>query len=512
MHRLVCIGDSITQGFKSGAIFEPNLSYPAILAWEMGSSDGEFRYPSFGGEGGLPFNIEYVLRRLDQEFGKVVNLLEIPLAAIFLRKWMDDNEDYWERGAGAGPLRYSGHYHNLAVWGFQMQDAYQVTAELCKEIVSNPSDNWVKQVPEHAMLRTALRVLNPSHSDDKKDLDATQIARATELARDGGIENLIVFLGANNVLGTVTSLKYVESTDRELEESDPTKRKATIYTPAHFEKVLTELLAKVEAMTANGGHVQRVFWGTVPSVTIPPVSHGVGGRMDSDKGLESPYGQNDDPEWFRRYFKYYTRPWIPEKNFNPTDDPFLTGEEVMKIDRTIVRYKTMLQENITTHNRKRKKDGGAEDWFLVDTHWTLERLAFRRYVEDSSIPPPPGWSPYELPDAYIDLNLNTKFLRAKRGRRISGGIFSLDGIHPTTVGYGLLAQEFINVMQTNGVEFRWGDQQTPRVAPTIVDYSRLIQLDTLIKRLPETLDDIWDRLVDGDQVVDLFKRVLRSFG
>jgi len=32
MHRLVCLGDSVTQGFKSGAIFQPKLSFPAIIA------------------------------------------------------------------------------------------------------------------------------------------------------------------------------------------------------------------------------------------------------------------------------------------------------------------------------------------------------------------------------------------------------------------------------------------------------------------------------------------------
>jgi hypothetical protein len=203
-HRLVCIGDSLTQGFKSGAIFETNLSYPAIIAWEMGLAEGDFRYPSFSGEGGLPMNIEYLLRRLDQQFGKDVDLLEIPLAAISLRKWMDDVEDYWERGVGAGPIGYAGPYHNLAVWGFEVQDAFQVTADMCREMTEKPSDQWLQEAPENAMFRTALRVLNPNHSSNSEDAKATQITRATQLARNGGVENLVVFLGANNVLSTVT--------------------------------------------------------------------------------------------------------------------------------------------------------------------------------------------------------------------------------------------------------------------------------------------------------------------
>ena len=35
-HRLVTIGDSLTQGFQSGAIFNTKLSYPMMIAREMG--------------------------------------------------------------------------------------------------------------------------------------------------------------------------------------------------------------------------------------------------------------------------------------------------------------------------------------------------------------------------------------------------------------------------------------------------------------------------------------------
>ena len=103
-HRLVSIGDSLTQGFKSGAIFEPQLSYPAIIAWEMGLADDAFRYAPFNGQGGLPVNLEYLLHKLDHAYGRDINLLEVPLAAISLRQWLDDIEDYWERGPGATAL------------------------------------------------------------------------------------------------------------------------------------------------------------------------------------------------------------------------------------------------------------------------------------------------------------------------------------------------------------------------------------------------------------------------
>ncbi len=142
-HRLVAVGDSLTQGFKSGSIFEPNLSYPSIIAWEMGLQEDEFRFAPFSGKGGLPINIEYLLRRCDRRFGTDIDWYEIPLSAMYLREWMDEIEDYWERGPGAKPMKYSGPFHNLAVWGFEVQDAYQLTAERCMKGASHASDNWL---------------------------------------------------------------------------------------------------------------------------------------------------------------------------------------------------------------------------------------------------------------------------------------------------------------------------------------------------------------------------------
>ena len=334
------------------------------------------------------------------------------------------------------------------------------------------------------------------------DLKATQVTRVEALAKGAGIENLIVFLGNNNVLKSVAALDYKESTAEDLNEPNPDRRKATVYTPEHYEALLKNIMHRIEGID----NIDRVFWATVPPVTVPPVSLGVGGRMDSNMGLTSPYGKNDDPEWYRRYFRYYTRPWIPERNFNPNDDPRLFGEQAMKIDRIIAEYKRILKKQVKTHIQKRKK----EDWFVIDLHWVLERLASRRYHEDPSVPPPPNWTPYELPNVYEDLKLNTRFLRSHEGHRVQGGLFSLDGIHPTTAGYGIVAQEVINVMQANGVKFFYGDGKTERPTPITVDWKRILRLDSLVHSLPNTLDDLWDKLIDGDQIVDIFKRVFRA--
>jgi hypothetical protein len=525
MHRLVSIGRSVTQGMKSFAVLEPQFSYPAIIAHEMGLSEDEFRYPYFSGKGSLPMNIEYLLRKLDQTFGENVNFLELPFAAFLLREWMDEIEDYWERGPGTPPINYEGNFHNLAVWSFEVQDSYQVTAKLCQQIISQnpPSDNWIKQIPEHAMLSMARRILNPSHSSDPEKLKASQVERATDMARKDGIENLVINLGANNILLSVVDLVYEESDEWTVKQKNPefrsethhpNKKHVTVYTPKHYEQLLDRLMLKVEQMNSGKG-VKRVFWGTVPPVTIFPVCRGVGGRMNSSEELQSPYGDRDrhHPDWYRRYFKFYTRPWISDARFDSEVDPHLTGKEIIRIDGTISIYNELLKDKVDQHNQRRKSAGKVKDWFIIDFHKLLDELAFRRYQEDPSVPRPDGWQPYKLPPEYEKLNLDTRFLRSRQGQLVAGGLFSLDGVHPTTVGSGIVAQEVIDEMQRRGVEFyklSTGKQKIKRNAPIKVDYARLVRLDTLITKLPSTMDDLWDRLQDGDEILDVFNRAFKG--
>ena len=79
-------------------------------------------------------------------------------------------------------------------------------------------------------------------------------------------------------------------------------------------------------------------------------------------------------------------------------------------------------------------------------------------------------------------------------------------MHPTTVGYGILAQELINVLQQYaGVEFYLGDGHTKRAGPVRVDFERLISRDTLISKPPKSLtsdlgligwiDEVLDRII-----------------
>ena len=79
----------------------------------------------------------------------------------------------------------------------------------------------------------------------------------------------------------------------------------------------------------------------------------------------------------------------------------------------------------------------------------LDRLASRRYIDDPTATPS-WWTPYPLPPelARLQPTPDTRFLTADgNGGRATGGLFSLDGVHPTTVAYGIVAQELIAIME-----------------------------------------------------------------
>ena len=74
-HRLVTIDDSLTHGFHSGAIYNTDLAYPVIITHELGWDD-RFRCTTYNGYGGLPLNLEFLVR-------------EVPLALFHARNYLD---------------------------------------------------------------------------------------------------------------------------------------------------------------------------------------------------------------------------------------------------------------------------------------------------------------------------------------------------------------------------------------------------------------------------------------
>ena len=430
-----------------------------------------------------PINIEYLVRRLEGQFGDKLDWWELASAAFSVRSCMDEIEDYWERGAGAQPLKATGINHNLGVYGWDIRDALDRTSGYCAKAIKKPKDDWIAQIVEDANDRAALRVLPPLKND--KDPGLSTVDAAEELGKDGGIETLIVFLGANNALGSVLALDAVwsqgGSTGKDYQDLEK-KRLFTVWDPEHFAVELGALVTRIAAIEAR-----HVIWATVPHVTIAPIARGVAKKVRTGS----------------RYFPYYTRPWISDADFDPADDPNLTEDQARAVDSAIDQYNEEIVKAVKTAR------GAGRDWYLLDVCGLLDRLAAKRYINDPAARPD-WWRPYDLPQALQQLTPAPDSMVFSSGPtgRTQGGIFSLDGVHPTTIAYGIVAQEFINVMQLAGVAFNYGDGRTPRQGPVAVDFKRLIALDTLISDPPRSLASDVGLVGWLDQKLDVFKRLL----
>jgi hypothetical protein len=164
--------------------------------------------------------------------------------------------------------------------------------------------------------------------------------------------------------------------------------------------------------------------------------------------------------------------------------------------------------------KQARKEG--RDWYLFETAGLLDRLAVRRYLEDPTARP--SWwnevgGQYPMPpelQALSPVPDSRFFISNSTGQRVQGGLFSLDGIHPTTIGYGILAQEFIKVMELAGVKFYGPTGSTSLPKPVKLDFKRLIALDTLISKPPRTVASVRDRISFLDSTFNLVSSMMMS--
>jgi hypothetical protein len=485
-HRLVAIGDSLAHGFQSGAVFNTDLSFPAIVAYELGWMD-QFRYPRYlGGPGGLPFNIEYLLRDLESRFGTETSLWELPFALFRSRQFLDGLEDYWERGPGSVAPILAGYMHALGTYGWDLRDALSKSAESCRAVIAKPRDDIFDQIIENNAERAALRVY-PTTPESTSSMTLFDVAAALgddhEDDEDAGIETLIVELGANNALGSVIKLQLIWSGTQ---YRDLAKKSVyTVWTPRHFAAELSAVVEQVKRIKAR-----HVIWCTIPHVTIPPITRGIGTKVSHGS----------------RYFPYYARPWVDDTHFDGDRDPCIIAPEARAIDTAIDLYNDAIQRVV--EQARSGADGTVRNWYVLDLAGVLDRLAARRYINDPNARPA-WWTPYPLPPLLASLNPvpDSRFLTSDgKGARATGGLFSLDGVHPTTVAYGLIAQEVINIMQRAGVAFQAGN--TVRPNPT-VDFARLIRLDTLINQPPQNIDSTMGIMEWADTTLGMIKRAVQ---
>ena len=258
------------------------------------------------------------------------------------------------------------------------------------------------------------------------------------------------------------------------------KGQFNLWQPPHFLQEWTQLVVALRTIRAR-----HVIVSTVPAVTIPPISRGVKGKVRQGS----------------RYFTYYTRPWIDDVDFD-LGDPHITSDDARAIDSAIDAYNEAIIASVKTA----REDG--LDWYVFDLGGLLDSLAARRYEQDPSARPV-WWVPYDLPPELAALapKPDSRFFQSGSTGRTAGGLFSLDGVHPTTISAGVIAHEVMKIMRDAHVEFFTPTGQ-PRVGPVGVDFDRVLKSDSLIQRPPTNISSSLHLLGWLDSTVDWIKNAL----
>lgn len=480
-HKLAVIGDSISQGFKNGGIYRTDLSFPALLAEAMGP-DVHLESPRFTAQGGIPVNMELLVRGLSDTYGNHINLKNSVPAALYLYKTLYRIKRYWEGHYKPLNVDRDIPYHNQSVWGFAISDTMKMhEAYLTDYLRENRIHYSVFNIlPDHAMYITAKMVLNPRFSDPARN--HTMLDNIGYLQDHGGIENLIACIGHNNIVGAVTKLDIVYSEESDLYQYYA-DRQCTVFRPEHFAQELGTLYEKIRKID-----VERVFVPTIPYVTIPPAIRGVNEHLAPKKGT---------------YFDYYTRFWVWDEDFDPDVHPHLTKNQAIELDHRVDEYNEIIRQKALEY-----------DFHVVPVNRHVSAAARRRRGKFSVKPFPEKFikalkeneNTRYLIDEHGDPRVSTDYIRLdnETGTIAQGGIFSLDGLHPTTIGYGLIANIYKNVMEKQGVEFERD-----------LNWKRIIDEETLVSDPPPLLYNLrlllrWMAMGRGDKFLFLGKSVLNQ--
>ncbi len=480
MPRLVALGDSMTQGVNSGAVWKTQWSYPALVARALGESVGfgagfDFSVPNYG-MGGLPLNIERMLHDLEFQLGGPgLDLIDWVLAAKpALEQWLEERDEYYEHGYGARARSYPGPYNLLACFSFTVADLFGINGSYCDDIIRqrrwDERTDIVEKLPSSAVYRAARMVLNPGARFEFNELTLVDWLGVIE-ERQGPIENLILNIGLNNAAGTITSLEIVET------GPEPPKtalhEEFSLWHPRAFEASYRELAERITSLTSA-----RVFAATLPYVTVAPLLRGAGPRA---------YGPHGG------HHEYYVHFYLREEN--PPKDSFdhLSVEDVLYIERHIDAYNEAI--------RSIAKEKG---WRVVELAGLINGLSgrgdytpdayLRNFLDDDDHPllelsPPPRMELFRVDES---------------GNRIAGGLVSLDCFHATTCGLGLMAELFVRAFREAGVEFRTSDGRKLNPESVRLPWERIIAVDHLINNPPR----LWiDLLRAGENVSEIWERI-----
>ena len=144
----------------------------------------------------------------------------------------------------------------------------------------------------------------------------------------------------------------------------------------------------------------------------------------------------------------------------------------MHIDNCIREYNKTIKKLVEEHNQKT-----PNRYFIMDISKVLDQMAFKRNDANPT---------YQFPD-YFQFQFpmpNTKYYHADtNGNLKQGGIFSLDGVHPSAIAHGIIAYEILKVMQNAGVQ---------DANPNNLDWKAIFDSDLLYKSPITVMHEIYD--------------------
>lgn len=447
--KLFTIGDSISQGFMSAAAAKPHLSYGTLLAKALG--EASYAYLSWKEEFHLKADLELIMRTLERRFGTNIRGLEWPGALATINEVLDTAEDYYEKGEGrfGQPASDRRWFNSVAVEGMDVADAWLVTPNACRKKLEETGNKAARTdtlfgVASDSFYRNAYRVLNPQGEKTEDEYgDYSALGWLDHHARGEGVENAIVWLGANNALGTVLRLKISQTPGdgSPIARSRAERSEWNLWHPRDFELEYRRLLERVDAsMAKNQARDWNVFVGTVPFVTIAPLAKGMGDPrpVDDHAGLKGLYYQ---------YYSYFAL----SAESAVKSGVYLSFRDALHIDRTIAEFNRIIKTQVAALNDKH----GTPRYHVVDLGDVLSQMAWKRNR---------GQPTYVYPEElqFVFPPVDTKYYDVRPDGAIEGGgIFTLDGIHPTATAHGIIAWEFMKVMQRVGVLSRdakldWG--------------------------------------------------------
>lgn len=240
-----------------------------------------------------------------------------------------------------------------------------------------------------------------------------------------------------------------------------------------FKRDFERLVEEIKNIIPN---ITKVFVGTIPHITIPPVTQGI-----------LPFDG--------KYFAYYGRFFADASNFSSFLQKHLTNQDAKKIDERIDNFNATIRNIVQAQ---------GNNWHIVDIGQVLDSLAIKRnnlingperalrdYYARKGISAHPLLQLSPIP--------NILRLELRNSQRFSGGLFSLDCVHPSTIGYGIVAEFFLEEMQKAGVQ----GADTRRL-----NWREIIAQDSLLQAPPQ----LWESVLKAaEQNATLWDVIFRVF-